>query len=97
MRIKNDRCVSPVAPYSHRSAVIGARMTEFLDPAASSFLATRLFRFGSALADLELGIALTDHVDSSPSLNDLAIRVTVFQSTNAANHFHRIDLEDCFV
>ena len=55
-------------------------------------LAACLFDLRSALADLELGIALTDHVDPATSLNDLAIGVAVFQRANAADNFHRIAL-----
>jgi hypothetical protein len=60
-------------------------------------LSAGLFDLGAALADLELWIALANHVDSAASLDDLAIWVAVLQRANAANYFHRIDLDRCFV
>ena len=59
-------------------------------------LATGLLGFGAALADLELGIAFADHIDTTTSLNDLAIRMAIFQGANTTNDFHRIDLVRCF-
>lgn len=56
-----------------------------------------LFDLSAPLADFESRIALTNHIDSTASLDDLAIGVAVFQRTNAADYFHRIDLEQCFV
>ena len=55
-------------------------------------LAAGLFDLGTALAHLELWIALANHVDSATSFDDLAIGMAVFQRANAADNFHRIDL-----
>ena len=60
-------------------------------------LAASLLDLCSALTDLELRVALANHVDSATSLDDLAIGVAVFQRTNAADYFHRIDLNRCIV
>ena len=60
-------------------------------------LAAGLLDLRPALADFEFRIAFADHVDSTTTLHDLAIGVTVFQGTNAADNFHRIDLEANFV
>ncbi len=60
-------------------------------------LAAGLFGLCSALADLEFRIALANHVNSATSLDDLAIGMAVLQRANAANYFHRIDLDRCLV
>ena len=59
---------------------------------ATKALSTLLLYFGTALADLELWVALADHVNTTATLYDLAIRVAVFEGSNATNYFHRIDL-----
>ena len=66
-------------------------------PTGRRRLAARLFDLGPALANLEFRIALANHVDSATSLDDLAVGVPVLQGTNAADNFHRIDLNVCFV
>ena len=53
-------------------------------------LATCLLDLGATLADFKFWVALADHVDSAASFDDLAVGVTVFESTNAADNFHRI-------
>ena len=55
-------------------------------------LATCLFDLGSALAHFEFRIALTNHINSATSFDDLAIGMAVLQRANATDNFHRIDL-----
>ena len=55
-------------------------------------LTPSLLALGTALADFELRVALANHVNSTTSLDDLAIGVPVFQGTNAADNFHGITL-----
>lgn len=56
---------------------------------SATVLAAGLLDLRATLANLELRIALADHVNATAAFNDLAIGVTVLQGTNAANHFHR--------
>ncbi len=60
-------------------------------------LATCFLHFGTALADLELRIALANHVNSAAPSHDLAIGVAVFQRADATDNFHRIDLVEFIV
>ncbi len=61
-------------------------------PIRSAFLAAGLFDLRAALADLELRVALANHIDSAATLHDLAIGVAVLERANAADNFHRIGL-----
>ncbi len=60
-------------------------------------LSAGLFDLGSALTDFEPRVALANHVDATSSFDDLAIGVAVLQRAYAANNFHRIALDQCFV
>jgi hypothetical protein len=51
-------------------------------------LAAGLLRLGVPLTYLELRVALANHVNPAPSSNDLAVRMTVLQRTNATYDFH---------
>jgi len=62
-----------------------------------TLLSAGLFDLSSTLADFESWVALANHVDSASSLDDLAIGVAVLQRAYAANNFHRIALDRCFV
>ena len=55
-------------------------------------LAACLLGLGTALADLELWVALANHVDSAAALDHLAIRVAILQGADAADNFHQIEL-----
>lgn len=56
------------------------------------FLAPGFLHLGAALADLELWITFANHVNSATSFHNLAVGMAIFQRTNAADNFHRIDL-----
>jgi hypothetical protein len=51
-------------------------------------LSTSFLRLGVALANLELRIALANHVNPAAATHNLAIRVAVLQRTDTANNFH---------
>ncbi len=60
-------------------------------------LAAGLFDLRTTLANFEFRIAFADHIDSAASFDHLTIGVAVLQRANAADYFHRIDSNRCFV
>lgn len=59
---------------------------------ANRDLAAGFLGLGVALTDLQLRIAFANHVDAATSANDLAVRVPVFERTDAADDFHDFQL-----
>jgi hypothetical protein len=63
-------------------------VVERVDRGEDERLAFGSLVLGVALTDLESGIALTNHVDTTAAAHDLAVGMTVLQSSDGRYDFH---------